>query len=617
MCGIAGILRWSGAPPAVEELERLTEAQAHRGPDGRGLELRGRAGLGHRRLSIIDPAGGRQPLANEDRSVWITYNGELYNFRELRAELESCGHLFRTNSDTETVVHAYEEWGEACVERFRGMFAFGILDERRGKLFLARDHFGIKPLYYLPGEGEFVFASELQALRRHRGAHLSLDLEALDQYLWLQYIPPPRTVFKEVRKLPPACRLSVSLDGKQGHPEEYWRLEYRPDLRRGEAETLEQLDGVLRDSVRAHLVADVPFGAFLSGGVDSSTVVAYMAGLLDHPVRTFSIGFEEEEFSELRYAEQAARRWGTEHHQELVKPDALGILPELARRYGEPFGDSSAVPTYYLSRLARRRVPMVLSGDGGDEAFAGYNRYEAWTGRIHEPARRPLWRRALRPLLQVLLPRRFPPLPSAGPALENWYAFVALLQRPQRMELWRPEHRSACAPRQALFEEAFRRAAEYPPCVKAQHCDFRTYLPCDILAKVDAAAMAHGLEVRTPLVDRKVVEFAFTIPESLQMRAGQDGKWEGKRLLKQVAERYYPREFARRPKMGFAAPLPRWFSPGGAFRNELESRLLAADSPLREYFQTETIRTLLNRNSSSPLWLLLFLDEWLRQNRGP
>ena len=611
MCGIAGILNTDAAPVSRDVLSSMTASLAHRGPDGAGMELRDSVGLGHRRLAIIDLAGGQQPLSNEDGQVWITFNGEIYNYRELRAELEAKGHQFRTHSDTETIVHAYEEWGDACVERLRGMFAFAVLDWRRRRLFLARDQLGIKPLYYFHDARCFAFASELQALRHVPGFRAELDLQAIDEYLWLQYIPAPRTAFRQVKKLSAGHRLSISLDGQLTEPQEYWRLDFAVKQHRSEAEWIETLEATLRDSVRAHLVSDVPFGAFLSGGVDSSAVVAYMAQILERPVRTFSIGFDEAEFNELEYAAQAAKRWGTEHHVEMVKPDALAILPQLVRHYGEPFGDSSAIPTYYVCQMARRFVPMVLSGDGGDEAFGGYDSYRAWLGWLNYDGVT-LPRQVMHRLKQAargnFQPRR--------PTLAAWLEFMYYLNIPQRQSLWRREHQSFCPSPLEYFEREFARAARYSDGNKAQSIDFKTYLPNDILTKVDVASMMHGLEVRTPFVDIRVAEFAASIPESFCLARDDRGQWEGKRLLKQAMEKYYPKDFLRRPKKGFAVPLAKWFASDGPLRNDLRERLTGSNSPLRELFEPAAIGALLEANASGPLWLLLFLDEWLRQNKS-
>lgn len=564
----------------------MTDALRHRGPDGEGVWLRGGVALGNRRLAIIDPETGKQPMGNEDGTIWVSFNGEVYNFRELRDILLQKGHIFRTQSDTEVIVHAYEEWGKKCVERFRGMFAFCIADTRKQCLFLARDPFGIKPLVYFQWGGCFACASELQALKVLEEFPLALDIPALDQYLWLQYIPAPQTIFKRVKKLPPAHRMTVGFDGVVEGPERYWDAQFLPDQDRSEEGWLQELDAVLRDSVRAHLIADVPFGAFLSGGVDSSTVVRYMREALQQPVKTFTIGFDEEEYSEHTFAAQAAQCMQTEHFVDTVRPDILEMLPELVRHYGEPFGDSSALPTFAVAKLAREHVPMVLSGDGGDEALGGYQAYIHWMER---------------PDLQTV---------------DRWISLMQYLPRDWRMRLWREEYRHVVQERHEIFTQGFQRTKGLSPLHRVQDIDRRTYLPFAILTKVDIASMMHGLEVRTPLLDVRVWDVVSRIPEGMNMREVVKGKWEGKLLLKKLLERWYTSDLVRRRKTGFGVPLARWFAEGGAYRRQLEERLLDPSSPLTEYFDMSVVRELLLKNFTGPLWLLLFLDEWLRQYQG-
>jgi len=614
MCGIAGIIRFN-QPISSAEIEGMTSALAHRGPDGDGIWIEDNIALGHRRLAIIDLATGKQPMSNEDGSIWVSFNGEIYNFMELRRELTEKGHLFRTHSDTEVIVHAYEQWGDDCVKRFRGMFAYGIVDKIKKRIFLARDHLGIKPLVYYFDANCFAFASEIQALRQVDGVKLDLDLQGIDQYLWLQYIPAPRSVFKQIRKLPPAHRMSVTFDGRISEQEEYWRLEFRPDNRKTEAEWLVELEAVLYDSVKAHLISDVPFGAFLSGGVDSSAIVAYMAQILDKPVKTFSIGFEEEDFNELKFAHIAAKRWGTDHHVEIVKPDALAILPELVRHYGEPFGDSSAIPTFYVCRLARQYVPMVLTGDGGDEAFGGYHSYLAWMAYLqHESVqKRPLWRKALSPLAYRLFPERYPHLAKPSPTLTNWLGFINYMSKSWRIRLWRREYKFLAKNPLEVFEREFAHTTDYSGANKVQYMDIKTYLPFDILTKVDVASMIHSLEVRTPIVDKKVMEFAATIPEAINLNNNCGGAWQGKLLLKKLLTKYYSHDFLYRYKMGFAVPIQKWFARDGSLHDELRDRLLGSSSTLKEYFEPKTISVLIKANHTGPLWLLLFFEEWLRQ----
>jgi asparagine synthase (glutamine-hydrolysing) len=613
MCGIVGILYTDGAAAPCNVLSAMMDSLSHRGPDGEGSMVRDNVALGHRRLAIIDLQTGQQPICNEDGQVTVTFNGEIYNYRELAQELRSLGHIFRTNSDTEVIVHGWEQWGKNCVERFRGMFAFAIVDWREQVVFLARDHLGIKPLYYLQDLHRFAFASELQALHCLPDLQLDLDLQAIDQYLWLQYIPAPKTVFRQIRKLQPAHRMTVSFDGKVTGPEEYWQLEFRPNHSRTEAEWIEALDAVLRDSVRAHLVSDVPFGAFLSGGVDSSAVVAYMAQILDRPVRTFSIGFEETEFNELKYASQAAEKWETEHHVEIVRPNALEILPKLVSHYGEPFGDNSAIPTYYVSQMARRSVTMVLSGDGGDEAFAGYDSYRRWLQWLaYEGIPTPSWRQRLRPFAERLMPERYPPRQAT---LDSWLRFITFIPHYWRQKLWRDEYESLPMTSVEALENEFARTNGLSRCNVAQYLDIKSYLPYDILTKVDIASMIHSLEVRTPLTDVRVIEFAATIPETMNICKNGTGHWEGKRLFKKVMQKYYPSEFLHRPKMGFAMPIAKWFAPEGALRGNVRERLLGSGSALQDFFHPNAIQELLTRNAVGPLWVLLFLEEWLRQNK--
>lgn len=582
MCGIAAILR-QDRYVTEREMRAMTDALHHRGPDGEGIWLKEKVGLGNRRLAIIDRTAGQQPMGNEDGSIQVSFNGEIYNFHELRDVLTLQGHTFRTQSDTEVIVHAYEEWGKHCTEHFRGMFAFCIVDTRMRCLFLARDPFGIKPLVYFQWGECFACASELQALKVLEEFPWALDLAALDQYLWFQYIPAPATIFKRVKKLAPAHRMVVHFDGRIEGPERYWDATFQTDHSRTEDAWLEELDAVLGDSIRAHLVADVPVGAFLSGGVDSSTVLRYMREYLPQPVQTFTIGFEEEDYSETHFAKEAARCMGTEHRASIVRPEVLTCLPELVRHYGEPFGDSSALPTFAVAQLAREQVPVVLSGDGGDEAFGGYQAYIHWMER---------------PDLQ---------------SIDRWISLMHYLPGDWRMRLWREEYRHVIQGRLQIFDEAFQRTEGQNPLHRAQDIDRRTYLPFAILTKVDIASMMHSLEVRTPFLDTRVWEIISRMPADRNMREISRGKWEGKLLLKKLLERWYPPKLVHRRKTGFGVPLARWFAEGAAYRRQLEDRLLDPSSPLANYYDRRVIGELLTRNMTGPLWLLLFLDEWLRQ----
>ena len=591
MCGIAGIL----APFPTEHLRRaaltLADAQRHRGPDGAGVHVTGPVALAHRRLSIIDLEAGAQPLSNEDGSVWITFNGEIYNYQELRHTLEQRGHHFRTRSDTEVIVHAYEEWGDDCVRKLRGMFAFAIADTRRHRLFLARDHFGIKPLVYLEQDGWFAFASELQAFHSLADAVVDLDVRAIDEYLALQYIPAPRTIYKQARKLPPGHVMSVEFDGRVHGPHRYWRPEFRPDDTRSDHDWAEAFEAVLRDSVRAHLIADVPVGAFLSGGLDSTGVVALAQELNGSPVHTYSIGFHDPAHDESAWAREAAAKLGTVHRSEILDVDALDSLAALVRHYGEPFGDSSAVATMAVSRLAATEVKTVLTGDGGDEGMAGYHAHMAWLAASMSGG------------------GQFP----ARPSVQTWQGVVQYCDPAFRARLWNTDYRGQTLLPIESFEQAWAESREFGPVHRLQYMDALTYLPNDILTKVDIASMSASLETRTPLIDVPVWDLLTQMPERLNVQRDAAGVFTGKHALKRFLSRWFPDRFLHRRKQGFAVPLSRWFSSEGEARRLVEERLLGGDSMLRALFDPAPARALLDAGNYGPLWVLLVLEEWLRQ----
>ncbi|MBK9120622.1 MAG: asparagine synthase (glutamine-hydrolyzing) [Phycisphaerales bacterium] len=619
MCGIAGIVRWQGARPAPDEIERMTAALAHRGPDGAGTLLRGPIALGHRRLSIIDLATGCQPMGNEDGQVQITFNGEIYNYRELTQILRERGHTFRTTSDTEVILHAYEEWGDACVERLRGMFAFGLVDFPRRRLLLARDPVGIKPLYYRRGTDYFAFGSELSALRAVDAPPPHGRLDAVEMFLRFQYIPAPATIFEDVWKLPPGHRLAVSFDGQVSAPVRYWEPDFSPTRGVSEAEWLERFDAALAETVTAQLVADVPFGVLLSGGIDSTLVALALSRQHGPGLQGFTIGFEEEEFSELPYAREVAEACGFELVHETVRDDFWESLPELVQHYGEPFGDSSAIPTWAVARLARRHVPMVFSGDGGDEAFGGYRSYQYWCRPDLRPYLRRLRYTRTRAALATLLwagVRRWVNR-GVGDGRE-WERLQYWCGESLRQSLWRPDWRFLVQVPSVGFHSAHARAPRHDALAYAQQLDFQTYLPQCILTKVDVASMFHGLEVRPPLLDRQIVELAATLPAKLRLRSAPTGP-VGKYLLKQTLWREFPTEFVHRRKQGFCIPQARWLRPGTRGAEVLRALLLGTDSPLHTWFEPAVLRDLYGqhaagRNKSAPLWLLLILGLWLQQN---
>lgn len=624
MCAITMILNTAGAPVARGELQAFTDAMAHRGPDGSGLHVRGCVGLGHRRLSIIDLESGAQPMSNEDCSVWVTFNGEIYNYRELRNDLIARGHRFHTASDTEVIVHAYEEYGEGFLSRLRGMFAIVVRDDRRRSLLLARDRLGIKPLYYMSEPDRFVAGSELQAFRTLAGFRPTIDMHAVDLYLHYQYVPAPFTIYREVRKLPPAHYLVVNEDGSHGRPIRYWDVAFRPDRSSGEGEWLERIDSAMRDTVSAHLVSDVPFGAFLSGGVDSSVVLAYMSQLLQVPVQAFTIGHAAADYDERRWAEQAVDACSATHHVEVIEPDALDMLPAMVRHYGEPFADSSSVATWHVSRLARRYVKMVLSGDGGDELFAGYRAYPALLWE-HEP--RLSGARNVRHLLAngARAAGFWPPRASLG---DSKFARTAVLEPELRRRLWLPEWTRLVEGTRAHFDSHFTAQPGEDALGRLQRFDLLNYIPYDNLTKVDTASMSHGLEVRVPLLDHVFVETAAQIPQELKLRPLQgDGERPGrlrageplitKYLLKKCAEQFYPATFVHRDKRGFEIPLQHWFA--GPHAPAMAAKIAGFGSPLRDMFDAACLSRIVADAAASRVgawkaWTLLVLSEWLMQN---
>lgn len=619
MCGITGLIR-KFKPVEENELLAMTRAIQHRGPDGTGIWIDNsrRCGLGHRRLAIIDPNGGAQPMSDDSGQIQLIYNGEIYNYRSLRDELISQGYSFTTQSDSEVVIYAYKHWGKDCVKHFRGMFAFAIADETKAELFLARDHFGIKPMYYYVDNECFAFGSEIQAVRAIPGLHLSVDWGAIDQYLCLQYVPHPQTAFQRLKKLPPAHTLTIDFDGRIVGPQRYWHFDFQAESGKSETDWLEELDQTLYDAVQAHLVADVPFGAFLSGGIDSSLVVSYMAQIMDQPVKTFSIGFKEEKYNETMYAQQVAQKWGTEHHVEIVEPQGLDILPELVRHYGEPYADSSAIPTWYVSRLARRHVTMTLTGDGGDEFFAGYTRYAKFAAQQH------LWpldaqklKTLVYPFAHTLDPYKYPSDAAwwAGQSIRNVLEYMRIVPLALRKKLWLRDYQPYLQAVPPLFAQEYAEAKDLSLVNLFQYVDIQTYLPLDILTKTDVASMMNSLEVRPPFIDIKVAELAARIPATLNL-SKVDGKYEGKILLKKLLNRHFDHSFVYRPKRGFAVPLEFWFGEKNKQQSYLHEKLLSRDSMLKGVFDQNVIRKMLRYpHFSYSIWSFLVLEEWLRQNQ--
>ncbi len=626
MCGLTGIFDMRGRSEIDRAiLHRMNESQHHRGPDEVGLHVEPGIGLGHRRLSIIDLSTGQQPLYNEDRSVCIVYNGEVYNYQELIPELTQMGHRFRTRSDTEVIVHAWEAWGEDCVSRLRGMFAFALWDRNRETLFLARDRLGVKPLYYaLLANGTVVFGSELKSLLAHGGLRRDIDPCAVEEYFALGYVADPRTIFSDARKLPPAHTLTLRRGAPFAQPRMYWDPRFTGDRRIAVNDAIDELTSRLTEAVRLRLIAEVPLGAFLSGGVDSSAVVAMMAGVSSEPVNTCSIAFSDPAFDESRYAAQVAARYGTRHFVDRVESDDFDLIDELARLYDEPFADSSAIPTYRVCQLARKHVTVALSGDGGDENFGGYRRYRLHLAEERLRAALPLsFRRPIFGWLGRAYPkadwaprylRAKSTFESLGrSAVDGYFHGMSIFRNDMRRRLFSDAFHARLGGYRA--DEVFRRHAAAAqtddPLALIQYLDLKTYLVGDINTKVDRASMAHSLEVREPLMDHPLVDWLGTLPSSLKVRGGE-GKW----LLKKAMAPHLSTEILYRPKMGFAVPLARWFRGPLAkrVRETLASERLADTGMFDRKYLREVVELHQSgrRDMSSPLWTLLMFDAFLR-----
>ncbi|MEW6415617.1 MAG: XrtA/PEP-CTERM system amidotransferase [Pseudomonadota bacterium] len=630
MCGITGIFdtrEASDIPRAL--LHRMNETQFHRGPDEGGLHLEPGVGLGHRRLSIIDLTTGQQPLFNEDGSVVVVFNGEIYNFQELVPELEALGHVFHTHSDTEVIVHAWEAWGEACVARFRGMFAFALWDRKAATLFVARDRFGVKPLYYaFLDDGAFIFGSELKSLMAHPQLPRDIDPLAVEEYFAYGYVPEPRTIFKRACKLPPGFTLTLKRGQPRALPRQYWDMPFTPVKVTDEAAAMNELVERLRESIKLRMIADVPLGAFLSGGVDSSAVVAMMATQSETPVNTCSIGFDDPAYNEVEFAQQVADRYQTKHHVETVASGDFSLVGKLAQIYDEPYADSSALPTYRVCELARKHVKVALSGDGGDEHFAGYRRYRWFR---YEERLRSVMPLALRRPLFGALGRLYPKADwapkvfrakttfeaLARDTVEGYFHGVSLLSDAQRKQLFSPSFRRALQGYQAV-EVLRRHAAVAPtddPLSLVQYLDMKTYLVGDILTKVDRASMAHALEVREPLLDHELMGWVSGLPVDLKLRGT-----EGKYLLKKAMAPYLPHDVLYRRKMGFAVPLAAWFRGplAGVIRGVVLGERLASTGMFNQDFLREVVEAHQagRRDYSVILWTVLMFDAFLGQVLG-
>ena len=635
MCGITGAI-WTDPAKAIDDvaLKRMVEALRHRGPDEAGshcVPLSPRPGyslnpgvvLGHRRLSIIDLAGGQQPLSNEDGSVWIVFNGEIYNFPDLRRRLEGSGHVFRTRSDTETIVHLYEDEGPDCLQHLNGMFGLAIWDRNRQQLLIARDRLGQKPVVYRNEPGRFLFASELKSLLEVPGIPRKLDPQSVDLYLTYQYVPHPRTILEGFHKLPPGHYALWRND--ELTIRNYWQPDFNLEQRRQPEEDREELRALMTSSVEMRLQSEVPLGAFLSGGVDSTVVVGLMQQLSSQTVKTFSIGFPVAEYDETSYARLVSERFGTEHEEFRVEPDALDILPKLVWHYDEPFADSSAIPTWYVSQMTRRHVTVALTGDGGDELFAGYPRYRAvalarWFDRLPWPARAALagrlWQRLPASPRQKSFRRRLKRFAEmlALPHWPRYLGWIAIFNEARRAELYSDDFVTQLPDQDPIrfLLEAAAECRQRDPITATSLVDLITYLPCDLMTKVDIASMAHSLECRQPMLDYRVVELAARMPLSRKFRRGR-----GKRILVETFDDLIPREIVHRPKMGFGVPLDHWFrGPLASFTRDVFSD---SRTQQRGLFDPEAVNLLVEEHIAGRfdhayrLWALLILELWQRE----
>ena len=591
----------------------MRDTLTHRGPDGAGEFVGEGVGLAHRRLSIIDLGGGTQPMENEDGSLVLVFNGEIYNYLELKPDLESRGHRFRTTSDTEVILHLYEELGPACVEALNGMFAFALWDKRERRLLLARDRLGKKPLYYQQLGDSLIFASELKALRQHPRVEARISPTALDDYLAYGYVPYDRCILEGVQKLPPGCTLRW--EQGEARVERYWDVTFVTATGPDEATWIEELEDLLRQAIRIRLRSDVPLGVFLSGGADSSAIAALASFESASKVKTFSIGFDERDYDELAYARLIAERYGTEHHELIVRDHDLAVLPELVYHLDEPFADPSALPTYYVCREARKHVTVCLSGDGGDEVFAGYTRYEQAQRHNRWDGLRGLGVSKLCGVVSGLVPRAVPGRGTlerlAVLGAQRYALQVGIFSATERRELLRGDLRQVVQADGALFAPYFDSDGERDLVTRLQHADQKTYLPDDILVKVDRMSMQNSLEVRAPLLDYRVVEFANSIPSTLKLPAGQL-----KGLLKKMLAPYLPEAVLRRRKMGFGIPIKHWFR--GARRRYAHELLLGSDARSRCLLDPGAVERLLRdherggRDLSPKVWALVTLEHWCR-----
>jgi asparagine synthase (glutamine-hydrolysing) len=636
MCGITGAL-WTEAKAEVAQstLDLMVDSLTHRGPDDRGTfrsvlqhdaaGLIPGIGLGFRRLSIIDLQGGHQPMANEDRTIWMVFNGEIYNYRDLRKRLEGSGHRFGSDSDSETIIHLYEDLGTKCFEHFNGMFAIAIWDSHKRQLVLARDRLGKKPLYYQVLADQILFGSELKSLAQSPSFNKAVSPGAIDAFLTYQYVPHPASIYSHTRKVPPGNFVVFNnSDIKAAQPKRYWNVNWSVESDMSPHEAVTGVEDLLFDSIRLRLRSDVPLGAFLSGGVDSSLIVALAQKQLSQPLRTFSIGFDQADFDETDYARQVAHWVGSEHQEYKVAASAIDTMEQIVTHFDEPFGDSSALPTWHLCKLTRQHVTVALSGDGGDELFAGYDRYRAlWMSR---------WVNEILPLKPILGSKLIQRLPHSNrqrsfirrlqrfgqalnqPLVRRYLNWLQIFPEQMRVDLYRDDFIEQLPNEDPFefFESAWKAVGNRDLVSQASLADLVTYLPCDLMTKVDMASMAHSLECRQPFLDYRLVEFSAKMPSRFKF-----GCWGSKLILRRAFDRELPRQIWQRKKMGFGVPIARWFQ--NELRHFVEDHLVGPNVRCHQFFQAAGLKQLVDQHMTGKvnhcyrLWNLLVLELWMRR----
>jgi asparagine synthase (glutamine-hydrolysing) len=617
MCGIVGKINFDGKPVSPEEIRNLATLLSHRGPDDTGVYADKNIGLGHKRLSIIDLSPlGHQPMSDESKNIWIVFNGEIYNFLEQRALLEERGVKFKSKTDTEVIIYLYKKYGTGCLKHLRGMFAFAIWDNSKKQLFIARDRLGKKPLKYYCDKNTFIFASELKAILSAAEVKKEIDFSAIDEYLTYQYVPHPKTGFKNIQKLEPAHYLIIKENGVI-IKECYWRLDFSHKLQLSEAEWKQEIVKTLKESVKMRLISDVPLGAHLSGGIDSSLIVALMSEQISGPVKTFSIGFKEARYNELPYAKLVADRYKTEHHEFVVEPNAMEVLPQLAYQYEEPYADSSALPTWYLSEMTRKYVTVALNGDGGDENFAGYTRYNAV--KIFNQLRFVPFKNALKKINSYLYKKTNRRLFSRGYRLLDAYnrsiydfylKIINYFSQEEKVGIYGKElvEKIGISRWHSFVGDEFEKSRKFDWLDQILSADINTYLPDDLLVKVDIASMAHSLEIRTPFLDHEFMDLCAQMPSKFKIRGHNK-----KHILKEIAYNYLPKKCIDRPKQGFGVPLEFWFK--GQLEDYVKDKLL--NKNFTKYgFKREGLEKIIashkkgGQNFANHIWALLMLEGW-------